>query len=526
MRRVKASVIVVLAVLSVAGVAGAALAASSGPTAAKSQIDRNAVIRTGRGAGAFTTLDPAFNAGPGVVGVLFDRLTQFDPVYHHLYPELATSWAFTKDGSALNMKLRTDVKFHDGSPVNAAAVVANINRYKTLPGSKVAINLGEVSSVQATGAYSVRFNLVPGQGADLPALLSQGIGMIVNPAYFTDPNLGKAPPAAAGSGPYVFKALPSTSELDVTRAPGKFWDPKAGLAKELDIVSIPSTAAGINAFQSGALDGTNVIVDGILQGMALVKSGKAYGTPFDAVSMSRFLFNPRVAPFNNPLLRKAVQAAIDKRGIINGYFAGGCRKDDQPVPLSHSTYDPHFVNTNPYNVAKAKEYLAQAGVPNGFSFKLEIPNFAFFPGQAVALQGELAVVGIKADLVYLDPAVYNARLNSGQWQAFSWGATPAVPDPQNGLMTQFLTGGPSITVGTPLAADATAFNTYLADPTHSTAQRITEFHKLYKWLNDQAVSITICAQTWVYIHKKGEIQNGPKFPSSVNDFRYLGQLKE
>jgi ABC-type transport system substrate-binding protein len=218
-------------------------------------------------------------------------------------------------------------------------------------------------------------------------------------------------------------------------------------------------------------------------------------------------------------------AATDKRGIIDGYFAGGCRKDDQPVPLSHQTFDPKFVNTNPYNVAKAKQYLDQAGFPNGFSFTLEVPNFAFFPGQAVAWQGELAKVGIKADLKYLDPAVYNARLNSGQWQAFSWGGTPAVPDPQNGLFAQLLTAGPNVTAGTPLQDQAQAFNAYLANPKYTEAQRVKKFHQVYRWLNDNAVQVMVCAQTWVYIHKKGQINNGPKFPSSVNDFRYLGQLK-
>jgi hypothetical protein len=94
------------------------------------------------------------------------------------------------------------------------------------------------------------------------------------------------------------------------------------------------------------------------------------------------------------------------------------------------------------------------------------------------------------------------------------------------LMAQLLTGGPNVTAGTPLAADAQAFNAYLANPKYSEAQRITEFHKLYKWMNDQAVEVMICAQTWVYIHKKGQINNGPKFPSSVNDFRYLAQLKQ
>jgi peptide/nickel transport system substrate-binding protein len=515
-----------LAIAAVAVTLQAGCSGSQSHGGTSNAIDPDAVIRTGRGLGGFTTLDPAFNGPPVVAGMLYDRLTQFDGVYSKIYPELATSWAFNSAGTALDMQLRTDVKFHDGSPLDSAAVVANINRYKTLPGSKLAINLSEVTSVQATGTSSVRFNLVSGQGADLPALLSQGVGLIVNPKFFDDPKLGTAPPPGAGSGPYIFKSLTST-EVDVMRAPGKFWDPTAGLAKEIDVVSIPNTSAGVNAFLSGDLAGTNVIADDILEAESLIKSRRGEGTTFPAGSDQRFLINPKVAPFTNLLLRQAVQAAIDKQGIINGAFGGngGCLPDDQPVPPSHATYDQKFVNTNPYSVTAAKAFLTQAGMPNGFSFTLEVPNFATFPPEALAVQGELAKVGITANLKYLDPATYNARLNSGQWQAFAWGGNVSMPDPQNGLMQQLLIGGPSITIGTPLESAAMAFNTYLADPRHSVAQRNAQFHDLYKWLNDQAIDDVVCSQVWVYMHGRGVIQGEPAFPSGSFDLRYLGRLK-
>ncbi|HMO73243.1 MAG TPA: ABC transporter substrate-binding protein, partial [Paracoccaceae bacterium] len=106
-------------------------------------------------------LDPAQArtfVGRIVFESLCDKLVNIDSDGNFV-PELAESWAWSDDGLTLTMRLRTDARFHDGEPVDAAAVVANIERNKTLEESRRKSELASVASIAATGSHEVAFTL-------------------------------------------------------------------------------------------------------------------------------------------------------------------------------------------------------------------------------------------------------------------------------------------------------------------------------------------------------------------------------
>ncbi len=127
-------------------------------------------------------LDPAQGVsyvGRVVFTGLCDKLVDIDRNLAYV-PQLATEWSWSADNLALTMKLRKGVVFHDGTPFDAAAVKANIERYKTAPESKRKTELKEVRAVEAVDPETVRFVLSEPY-APLLGILSDRAGMMVSP---------------------------------------------------------------------------------------------------------------------------------------------------------------------------------------------------------------------------------------------------------------------------------------------------------------------------------------------------------
>jgi peptide/nickel transport system substrate-binding protein len=165
-------------------------------------------------------MDPVTANGIGDLPALapvYDRL--IDYASGEYKPMLATSWQFSPDGSVLELKLRTDVKFQDGSTFDAAAVKANIERGQTNPKSNVKGFLSPIQSVEVVDPATVRLHVKPGEGYGLLSALSLLPGMMVSPAAMDKPDLDQY---GVGTGPYVIKPgtfSPNDRSTSV-RAPG------------------------------------------------------------------------------------------------------------------------------------------------------------------------------------------------------------------------------------------------------------------------------------------------------------------
>jgi peptide/nickel transport system substrate-binding protein len=139
----------------------------------------------------------------------------------------------------MTLTLRTGVSFHDGTPFNAAAVKANLDRVKALKALPAA-NLVSVASVDVVDDSTVRINFAPGAGADVPAALATWSGMMVSPKTIAASTDITSDPGMSGTGPYVV-----TSASRVSHGVEKAWarlNPAVGLTKTIETTTSASSA--------------------------------------------------------------------------------------------------------------------------------------------------------------------------------------------------------------------------------------------------------------------------------------------
>jgi peptide/nickel transport system substrate-binding protein len=305
---------------------------------------------------------------------------------------LATEWAFVDNNSALQLKLRKGVTFHDGTALNAQAVKANLERNK---GGAKASDLAPVTSVNVVDDLTVKLQLASGKGGTLLATLADSPGMMVSPAAFGNADLAQHP---VGTGPFKWVST-TTSAITYERNP-TYWGKKPSY-KTLVIGVLPPSdiTARINAVVTAAYDAT-FVSNGTPQPQLDQWKGQGIKIDQEFPAVFQYLnFNRSGPPLDNPMVRQAIGYAIDRQGI--GKALNMQPTDEFAPPKSRYVVDK-YVNYYTYDPAKAKKMLADAGYPNGFSTELDNPSYQSQFGQAV--QAQLAAIGIKTTIFPLDSA--------------------------------------------------------------------------------------------------------------------------
>jgi len=362
--------------------------------------DPNGVLRFGVDfPNVFTpnTFDPAasLNSCDKIdQGLIFDTLTQLSPS-GQLEPGLATSWDFQPGGLSLTIHLRAGVKFSDGTPVDATAVRASILHLKTSP---FRTSLAVIKDINVVDPLTLQMDLLGqptlGTPADLLYAWNDLDGMVLAPS--------STPTHPVGSGPYTLVSA-SNSEIVLKKNPN-YWNAGAYQPAEIDFISVGTGPPSVAALKAGAVDMTQFDPESL----ATVKADPTLG--YNIRPSHEYLtieFRLDTPPVNNPLVRQAINYAIDRTEINNVVLEGtGTVTDetfapDQPVAFNPSVASEYI----PYNPTKARQLLAQAGFPNGLTFTLVIPGgIAMTEREAPLLQNEMARAGINMKIVSVDPS--------------------------------------------------------------------------------------------------------------------------
>jgi peptide/nickel transport system substrate-binding protein len=243
------------------------------------------------------------------------------------------------------------------------------------------------------------------------------------------------------------------------------------------------------------------LADGLPQARTMIASGQFAGKPFASNGLYAFHLNPRVPPFNNVLLRRAVQAAFDPTLVSNGLFAGNCPPGQQPVLPSSWAYDPKW-KPNPYNPTLAKQLMAQAGVPDGFSFTMTTPNITSIVGFTQALQDQLSKVGIKMAIRTL-ATTSDPIIAQGQAQGLAAAWLPSVdPSAEYNLFYNLSTLRLASALGTPVEQSLQTSFYHALDPRLTLQQRGAVYKKIWKTVYDQALLVNVCSGGQVWLHTK------------------------
>lgn len=308
-------------------------------------------------------------------------------------PELATSWTSNADATEWTLTLQPGVTFHDGSAFDAADVAYSLNRIED-PAleSPVASVLGFIDRVEVVDPLTVRI-ILESPHAGLPLLLlDYRVRMIPEGA---GPTIQENP---VGTGPFRVESYDpeGTTRLVVYDA---YWEGRPKL-DAVQFTAIPDSEARVQAMLSGQLDQATITRDQT----ALFDGNPAFTVQsFPSGGWFGIVFRTDTAPFDNPLVRRALRIAVDRQEMMTLMVGadGGVTGCDTPVRFD----DPFRANLDcPRDVAGAKALLAEAGYPDGIDVELFTSDLeAGMVRFAEVYQAQVAPAGIRVALT-LAPA--------------------------------------------------------------------------------------------------------------------------
>jgi len=338
-------------------------------------------------------LDPTAGAAAAIDEVLyanvFEGLTRVGSGGETL-PALAESWTVSEDGKTYTFKLRTSVKFHDGSDFAADDVKFTLDRARAENSTNAQKGLfAAIDTVEAVDPATVKVTLKNPQGSFLYNL-GWGDAVIVAPE---SAETNKEKPI--GTGPFKFDNWAKGSSITLVKN-SDYWGEAAGLDKA-EFRIIPDAAAAIPALLSGdvqALPNFN-LGDALPQ----VQSDPRFKVVIGATEGETVLStNNKKPPFDQLKVRQAIAHALDRKAIIDGASSGlGTPIGSHFSPANKAYID--LTGTYPHDIAKAKELLKEAGLENGFKATLKLPPVAYARDGGQIIASELREIGIELEII-------------------------------------------------------------------------------------------------------------------------------
>ena len=340
----------------------------------------------------------------------FDRLLRVgeDGKYK---PELAQSWDISKDGKAITFKLRQGVTFHDGTAFNAQAVKANLDN---LIPPKATI-LSGIDSVDVVEDYTVKLTLPSYNNLILHHFAANPATYMYSPEALKQNGADWAITHPVGTGPFMLKEYQPNISLTLVKNPN-YWQKGLPYLDGIQMTQVSDPTSQMITLKAGQ---AHAIYDAT--SIATVQLRDA-GYPVQMAPGSFIAINfdtKNSEIFSKPKVRQAIEYAIDKEAICSGPGQGLYTPVYQILPNTSPDYNK-ACPPRKYDPAEAKKLLAEAGYPNGFSFKFFILDNVWRDGW-VAIQSYLNAVGIKMEINYVNTAAYNLMRAGGKIEAGATG---------------------------------------------------------------------------------------------------------
>jgi ABC-type transport system substrate-binding protein len=346
-------------------------------------------------------------------------------------PGLAESWELDDDAGTFTLTLRDGLEFSDGTPFDAEAVAAGLNYLKT--GEQTGEGLVNMDDAEAIDELTVQINL-NGPGFSFPYNLSQREGMIPAPSTYDieDPESGTAATDPVGAGPFAFVEF-SPGESIVLERNESYGGPETYDFDRLDLRQVGVGNPAVNALAGGELDVVSYEAESqpVIDDNDALSSDQRVGEVYAQIQLRLD------EPFDDVRLRQALNYAIDREQYIEVVQNGVGEVAWMPHPEASPNYNPEVAGVYEQDLDRARELLAEAGVPDGFEFDMAIPGgVTGQERQAELLQEQLGEVGITANIVPLGTDIATEYYLQRAADAFS-AARPASPDPTGQVFAQW-----------------------------------------------------------------------------------------
>lgn len=367
-----------------------------------------------------TSLDPHQGKETPAVEVtdqIFDTLTNVNLETGEVEPSIAESWEQTSDTS-YTFHIRQGIKFHDGSELKAEDVKFSLER--AINSAAVSYIVDFIDNVEVVDEYTVNVNL---KEPYAPALrnLSVPFSAIVPKAVVEADEEGfKMHPI--GSGPYEFVDRKQGDSVTL-KAFADYWEGEAPTAN-LVMKVIPEAAQRTIALENGEIDLAYDILPNDIKKVEENAGLKLYDAP--SLSCWYLSMNMNQEHFKNQKVRDAINYAIDRQLIIDTIASGsGEAADGMLAPLVFGYHDNEDYE---YNPELAKELLAEAGYPNGFSTSIWVNDSQTRVEVCSAIQAMLQDIGIECSLEVLEFGSFISKTSAGEHEMAYFGWTTSTVD--------------------------------------------------------------------------------------------------
>ncbi|GBQ20069.1 ABC transporter substrate-binding periplasmic protein [Gluconacetobacter sacchari DSM 12717] len=377
-----------------------------------------------------------------VVDMVARGLTHMDFSDPVPQPAVAESWSLSPDGLTYDFSIRRGLTFHDGTPVDAQAVLRTFNRMidstdPTRPDMSFALeNLGGANIAGFSVPWPNTFRIILKKpDAALPGRLSRPDMVIISPRTLSEKGRHIGPDLSA-CGPYRITSVTSNERVVLEAFDGFYAGRPATRRVVMEV--IPDPLAQISALASDQLNITNSVpysnIDrlGRMEGLRFTRPAAFITTALAMNCSARKLADLRV--------RQAINHGIDREAIIADAFFGKAELPGYITPKSEPGYDPSHMDLSAFDPEKASALLRDAGMM-GMELTILSENNGFWMRLGQVVERSLRTIGIRATVDYLDTGTFNARAFSRTGHDACFLQRSAFfPDPDGRFSPLFATG--------------------------------------------------------------------------------------
>jgi peptide/nickel transport system substrate-binding protein len=385
-----------------------------------------------------TALDPhkqSLTAIWHIIEHIYNGLTRITKPDLTVEPGLAEGWDISEDGTSYMFVLREGVTFHDGTPLKASDVKFTFERLvDPETASTSASELASMKSIEATDDRTVVITLNAPDAAFLTNLAQPAL--VIYSEAFVKANNNDISQVAMGTGPFRFVEYVPNTRIVLEKNPD-YWEEGLPYLDGIEMTIAADDTSRTAAIVSGAVDFIEYVplrdVDSLQQDPNLTLAG-------DTNTNIRFIgFNLTKEPFDNPLVRQAIAAVVDREAMLG------------PTVFGHGTpvealFPPDFwaalqQDVRPADVERAKSLMEEAGLADGFSTTITSwSQYSFLSNAAVVLQEQLRQIGIEAELNLVENATMVDQVYVGKTYDIAVTGESAYVDPNTLILPNFKSG--------------------------------------------------------------------------------------
>ncbi len=322
-------------------------------------------------------------------------------------PSLAESYEIAPDNKSANFKLRQGIKFHDGQPVTSEDVTFTFEKYR---GANATILKEKTERIETPDDRTVRF-LFKEPFLDFLTIYgspASGAGWIVPKAYYekVGPNEFKQQPI--GAGPYRFVRQQAGTEIELESFTD-YWR-KVPSVKTIIMRGVPEATTRVALIQTGEADVINMIPGELLDTIRRDPKLRLVSLQSGPGWLEMTSYDRPDSPLKDVRVRQAVSLAIDRKAISDAEMGGMAALEGNWIPSDWpgSLQRP----TPPFDLAKAKQLMAEAGVADGFDVSAFTPLPPYF-SWAERVVTQLRAINIRTQINTMERAAFYEKLAPG-----------------------------------------------------------------------------------------------------------------